>query len=70
MIVLTPNEQQFQELNGYENGMFRLEFAIDGSGRYFADLSVLEYEPFKEVWDKLNELERIEHTPWPEEEKF
>jgi hypothetical protein len=69
MIVLTPNEQQFQELNGYQNGIFRLEFAIDGSGRYFANLSILEYEPFREVWDKLNELERIEFTPHPDTEE-
>lgn len=68
MIVLAPNEQQFQELNGYQNGIFRLEFIIDGSGRYVALLDVLTYEPFKEVWDKLNELERIEFTPIPEEE--
>jgi hypothetical protein len=68
MIVLTPNEQQFQELNGYQNGIFRLEFAIDGSGRYFASLSILEYEPFKEVWDKLNKLDRIEFTPYSESE--
>jgi hypothetical protein len=54
MIVLAPNEQQFQELNGYRNGIFRLEFIKDGSGRYVALLDVLTYEPFKEVWDKLN----------------
>jgi hypothetical protein len=69
MIVLTPNEQQFQELNGYQNGIFRLEFAIDGSGKYFANLSILEYEPFREIWDKLNELDRIEFTPYPDTEE-
>jgi hypothetical protein len=69
MTVLIPNEQQFQELNGYQNGMFRLEFPIDGSGRYFANLSVLEYEPFREIWPKLNELERGEFTPFPPSEE-
>jgi hypothetical protein len=63
MIVLSPNKEQYQELNGYKNGIYRLEFAIDGNNRYFALLDVLKYEPFKEIWDKLNELERIEHTP-------
>jgi hypothetical protein len=68
MTVLTPNDQQFRELNGYRNGIFRLEFIKDGSGRYIALLDVLTYEPFREVWDKLNELERIEFTPIPEGE--
>jgi len=69
MTVLIPNEQQFQDLNGYKKGIFCLEFAVDGSGKHFADLSILEYEPFREIWPKLNELERGEFTPFPPSEE-
>lgn len=64
MIVLSPNQEQYRELNGYQNGIYRLEFALDGNGKYFATLDVLIYEPFKEIWDVLNKLERIEYTPY------
>lgn len=63
MIVLHPNEEQYNELNGYTNGATILTFALDGSGRYVCGLNVLEMPEFAEIHDKLNELERIEYTP-------
>jgi hypothetical protein len=29
-------------------------------------LDALTYEPFQPIYDQLNELERIEYTPFPE----
>lgn len=68
MIVLHPNTEQYNALNGYTNGVCRLEFVKDGADRWFIGLDALTYEPFKPIHDKLNELERIEYTPIKEEE--
>lgn len=64
MIVLHPNTEQYNTLNGYTFNNARLEFAIDGSGRYIVGLEVLNDPNFAEIHDQLNELERIEYTPY------
>jgi len=66
MIVLSPNTEQYKALNGYRNGVFRLEFEKDGADKWFIGLDALTYEPFSAIYDQLNELERIEYTPFPE----
>ena len=63
MIVLHPNEQQYNALNGYTNGVYQLIFAIDGSDRYIVGLEVLDDPNFSEIHKQLDELERIEYTP-------
>ena len=63
MIVLHPNKEQYNALNGYTNGSSKLEFVVDGSGRYIVGLEVLEDSNFTEIHEQLNELERIEYTP-------
>jgi hypothetical protein len=68
MIVLHPNTEQYNALNGYTNGACRLEFVKDGAGKWFMTLDALTYEPFQPIYDQLNELERIEYTPFPETE--
>lgn len=68
MIVLHPNEEQYQALNGYKNKVSELLFVKDGSDRWVVGVNVL-YDPnFAEIHDQLNELERIEYTPFPPEE--
>lgn len=67
MIVLHPNNEQYKNLNGYQNGQNVFYFATDGAGKYFAELSALKCEEWKEIHDQLNELKRIEYTPYPEE---
>lgn len=62
MIVLSPNTEQYNALNGYTNGVCRLEFVKDGAGKWFIGLDALTYEPFQPIYDQLNELERIEYT--------
>ena len=63
MIVLHPNEHQYNALNGYTNGVHKLIFAIDGSGRFIVGLEVLNDPNFSEIREQLDELERIEYTP-------
>lgn len=67
ILVLHPNEEQFKVLNNYENKTSRLQFTLDGFGRYIVGLHVLTHPNFAEIYDQLNELERIEFTPFPDE---
>ena len=66
MIVLHPNTEQYNALNGYKYKSSELLFVKDGSGRYIVGLQVLDDVNFAEIHDQLNELERIEYTPIPE----
>lgn len=63
MIVLHPNLEQYNALNGYFNNCYKLEFAKDGSDRWIVGLEVLDDYNFVEIHDQLNALERIEYTP-------
>jgi hypothetical protein len=63
MIVLHPNEEQYKALNGYTNGVYKLIFAIDGSGKYIVSIDILNDPSFSEIHKQLDELERIEYTP-------
>jgi hypothetical protein len=65
--VLTPNLEQFNSLNGYQNGLHRLEFVLDGSGRYIVGTEVLTHDAFAEIREQLLQLERIEYTPYDSE---
>lgn len=67
MIVLHPNTEQYNKLNGYQKNASELLFVLDGSGRYIVGLEVLNDPNFAEIHDQLNELERIEYTPFNEE---
>ena len=67
MIVLHPNTEQYNSLNGYKNNTSELLFVLDGSGRYIVGLEVLNDPNFTEIHEKLNELKRIEYTPFPED---
>jgi len=66
MTVLHPNLEQYTALNGYKNNASELLFVKDGSDRWIVGLEVLNDPNFSEIHDQLNELERIEYTPFPE----
>jgi hypothetical protein len=66
MLVLHPNLEQYNALNGYKNNSSELLFVKDGSDRWIVGLEVLNDSNFSEIYDQLNELERIEYTPFPE----
>ena len=67
MIVLHPNTEQYNALNGYKHNASELLFVFDGSGRYIVGLEVLNDSNFTEIHDQLSELERIQYTPFPED---
>ena len=68
MIVLHPNTEQYNALNGYRYKSSELLFVLDGSGRYIVGTQVLNDPNFAAIHNQLNELERIEYTPTPHEE--
>ena len=67
MIVLHPNTEQYNALNGYKHNASILLFVKDGSDRWIVGTEVLNDPNFSEIHDQLNELERIEYTPFIEE---
>ena len=64
MLVLHPNLEQYNSLNGYKNKTSELLFVKDGSDRWIVGLEVLDDPNFSEIHDQLEELERIEYTPY------
>ena len=67
MIVLHPNTEQYNALNGYTKKSSKLEFVKDGSDRWIVGLEVLDDCNFVEIHDQLDALERIEYTPFADE---
>jgi hypothetical protein len=67
MNVLHPNTEQYNALNGYRHNSSELLFVLDGSGRYIVSLQVLDDPHFAEIHEQLEQLERIEYTPFPDE---
>ena len=67
MIVLQPNTEQYTALNGYTNNSSRLEFVKDGSNRWIVGVEVLNDPNFSEIKPQLEQLEKIEYTPYVEE---
>lgn len=63
MIVLHPNTEQFNALNGYKHNASELLFVTDGSNRYIVGLEVLTDDNFAEIHEQLKELEQIKYTP-------
>jgi hypothetical protein len=66
MIVLHPNNEQYNSLNGYTNNNSQLLFVKDYTDKWIVGLSVLNDPDFAAIHDQLNELERIEYTPFPD----
>jgi hypothetical protein len=63
IIVLHPNAEQYNALNGYKYKSSELLFVKDGSDRWIVGLEVLNDSNFAEIHDQLEQLERIEFTP-------
>lgn len=68
MIVLHPNTEQYNALNGYTNQSSKLEFVKDGSDRWIVGVQVLDDPNFAEIKDQLEQLEQIEYTPINEQD--
>jgi hypothetical protein len=67
MIVLHPNTEEYNALDGYQNGNALLKFVKDGSDRWIVGVNVLNDPKFSEIHEQLEQLERIEYTPVPDE---
>ena len=67
IIVLHPNTEQYNALNGYKNNASELLFVLDGSGRYIVGLEVLTDPNFAEIHDELKQLKQVTYTPIPNE---
>ncbi len=65
IIVLHPNAEQYNALNGYKHNSSELLFVKDGSDRWIVGLEVLNDSNFAEIHDQLEQLERIQYTPPP-----
>ena len=63
MLVLHPNLEQYNTLNGYKNKTSELLFVKDGSDRWIVGIEVLNDENFEGIKEQLILLERIEYTP-------
>lgn len=70
MIVLHPNTEQYNDLDGYRNGNSILKFVKDGSDKWIVGTNVLNDPNFAAIHDQLNELERIEYTPIPDPDEI
>lgn len=68
MIVLHPNTEQYNALNGYRHNSSELLFVKDGSDRWIVGSEVLDDPNFSEIHNQLEQLERIEYTPFPNEQ--
>jgi hypothetical protein len=66
MIVLHPNIEQYNALNGYKHKSSELLFVKDGSDRWMVGLQVLSDPHFAAIHDQLNALERVTYVPVPE----
>lgn len=67
MIVLHPNTEQYNALNGYKHNSSEILFVKDSSDRWIVGTEVLNDPNFAEIHDQLEQLERIEYTPFPNE---
>jgi len=63
MIVLHPNKEQYNALNGFTNKTSKLEFVTDGSGKLIVGVEVLNDPNFEPIKEELKQLEQIEYTP-------
>ena len=66
MIVLHPNTEQYTALNGYKHNSSELLFVKDGSEKWIVGLEVLNDHNFAEIHNDLEQLEKIEYTPFSE----
>ncbi len=63
MVVLKANNEQYALLNGYTNGVNKLEFVVDGGSNYIVGTEVLSDNAFSEIREQLEQLEQINYIP-------
>lgn len=63
MKVLKANQEIYEAINGFQNGVHRLEFIKDADDNWIVNLEVKECAAFASVMDEINKLEEIEYNP-------
>ena len=63
MKVLKANQEQYQQIDGFQKGVHKLEFAKDADGNWIVGVQVRDMGLFSEIQHILDELEEIEHNP-------
>lgn len=61
MKVLKATQAQYDQLNGYEIGVSKLEFVKDGADNWIVGLEVIDNGNFLDIRNELLELEQIEY---------
>ena len=64
MEVLTPTEEQYNQLNGYKFGNAELQFVKDNNDKWVVGIEILNDTNFSEILNELLQLQRIEYTPF------
>jgi len=68
MKVLKATQQQYESLNGYVNGVHKLEFSKDANDNWIVGTQVLIGDAFSSIASELNQLEEIDYSPILQEE--
>lgn len=63
MMVLKANQEQFNELNGYTKNQSVLIFMRDKNSNFIVGEQVLNDINFREIKDKLLQLQVIDYSP-------
>lgn len=63
MMVLKANQEQFNELNGYTKNQSVLIFMKDKNSNFIVGEQVLNDINFREIKDKLLQLQVIDYSP-------
>lgn len=61
MKVLKATQAQYDQLNGYEIGVSKLEFVKDGADNWIVGLEVIDNGNFLDIRNELLELEQIDY---------
>lgn len=69
MKVLKATQEQYTQLNGYQNGVHRIEFVKDDEDNWIVPVQVKENNAFEGILEQLNQLEEIDFKPIIEEQE-
>jgi hypothetical protein len=65
MDVLKATQQDYEDLDGYQNGPDRLEFRQDADGNWICGTQNIDNPAFAAIRDRLDGMERIPFNPPP-----
>ena len=63
MKVLKATQEQYDLINGFQNGVHKIEFVKDANDNWIVDVAVKENPAFLGISDILNSLEEIDYSP-------